>query len=456
MIRSISWLLCSSILLSSAAFAQDATLLAQANVDAPPAPVALTPADTAPVAPLAPAPSGVLTLDAAIERALAESPRLKSFGFARMASKGARGQAGALPNPEIGVEAENFSGKGPYKGFDSAEVTYGVSQLVEIGGKRSARQDAANQGYQIASFEYQAARLDVIRDVKIAYAEAVAAKEAVALAEKQKSLASEVLENVIQRVNAAAEPLFQRSKSEVALATSEMALDKAQRDYTIARKQLAALWGADAPGTELDSTYFFEITAPEPMTDAETLKRNPDFVRWDAELARSRANLDLERANAIPDPSLSVGVRDFRDSGDRAFVAGVSIPIPVFNMNRGNIERARNEVSKTESDKRSAEIGLSTELTRSQQELENAYRQAQSLKNTILPAAEKSYSLSRQGYRAGKFPYLEVLDAQRTLVEARAQYNDTLKEYHSKRAEVERLTAKNLPATNQKEEADAE
>lgn len=175
-----------------------------------------------------------------------------------------------------------------------------------------------------------------------------------------------------------------------------------------------------------------------------------------SELARSKANLDLERANAIPDPSISVGVREFRESNDRAFVAGLSIPIPVFNANGGNIAKARHEVNKTESDKRAAEITLSTELMRAEQELENAYRQAQSLKDTVIPAAEKAYSLSRQGYGAGKFPYLEVLDAQRTLVEARAEYNDTLKEYHTKRAEVERMTAKNLPATNQKEEADAE
>lgn len=437
--------LLSTTLLSASAFAAE---ISPAPEDKPTVESPATPQ-------LAPAVSPVLTLDAAIGRALENSPRLKSFASAKMASKGELRQAGALPNPELGVEAENFAGKNDYKGFNSAEISYGVSQLVEIGGKRSARKDAAAQGYQIAGFEYEAARLDVIRDVTIAYAEAVAAKEAVTLAEKQKSLATEVLKNVTQRVNAAAEPLFQKSKSEVALSTSEIALDKAQRDYTIARKQLAAQWGEDAQVDDLDSSHFFEISSPAPL-EGTAIKRNPDFVRWDSELARSKANLDLERANAIPDPSISVGVRDFRESGDRAFMAGLSIPIPVFNANGGNIAKARHEVNKTESDKRAAEITLSTELMRTQQELENAYRQAQSLKDTVIPAAEKAYSLSRQGYGAGKFPYLEVLDAQRTLVEARAEYNDTLKEYHTKRAEVERMTAKNLPANNQKEEADAE
>ena len=397
-----------------------------------------------------------LSLQEAIDHALAKSPRLQSYEFAKRSSEGARSQAGALPNPEIAIEAENIGGKDNYKGFNSAEITYGVSQLVEIGGKRSARQEGANQGYELAKHDYQAARLDVIRDVTIAYVEVITAKEAVALAEKQKALAREVLENVTQRVNAAAEPLFQKSKSQVALSTSDMALDKAQRDYTIARKQLAALWGENIIDYELDSKHFYEIAPPAPLAGNESLTQNPNIVRWEAELARSRANYALEKANAIPDPSISVGVRDFRESDEQAFVAGISIPIPVFNLNRGNIAKARFEVNKTESDKRVAEIDLGTELTRSQEELENAYRQAQSLKNIIIPAAEKSYSLSRQGYGAGKFPYLEVLDAQRTLVEARAQYNDTLKEYHRKRAEVERLTAQNLPALNQKEETNAE
>lgn len=396
-----------------------------------------------------------LTLDVAIQKALAQSPQLKAFASAKMANKGGLRQAGALPNPELAVEVENFAGDGPYKGLDSAEATYGISQLIEIGGKRSARTDMAEQNYQIAGLQYQAARLNVIRDVTVAYAEAVAAHEAMALAQKQQSLAKEVLENVTERVNAAAEPLFQKSKSEVAYSTSQIAYDKAQRDYIIARKQLAALWGEDAQSFELDSSNFYNIAPPEPLTDS-VLRANPDYTKLEAELARSKASYDLERANAIPDPSITGGIRDFRDTNERAFVAGVSIPIPVFNMNRGNIAKARHEVSQTESEKRNAEIELGTELTRNQQALENAYRQAQSLKDTVIPAAEKAYSLSRSGYRSGKFPYLEVLDAQRTLVEARAEYNDTLKEYHTKRAEVERLTAKNLPANNQKEEADAE
>lgn len=414
------------------------------------------PKENTPAKPIALTGGGVvLNLETAISRALAESPRLKSAASAQMASKGELRQSRAFPNPELGVELENIAGQGPYKGTDSAEVTYGMSQLVEIGGKRSARQEAASKGYDIASFDYKAAKLDLIRDVTAAYADAVAAQEEVKLSEDQKKLAKEVLQSVSKRVAAAAEPLIQKSKAEVALATSEIAFSKATRELEVAKKKLASLWGQDHDGYSLDASDFFTIQPPADIADTTAkLKSIPDVARLDAELDRAKANLDLERANAIPDPTISVGVRDFRETKDRAFLVGVSLPIPVLNWNQGNIAKARHEVTKTESDKQVATLGLSNELTRAIQEFQTAYEEANSLKATILPAAEKAFSLSRQGYQAGKFPYLEVLDAQRTLFEARSQYNSALKNYHTHRAEVDRLTGIHLDKIQPSEEKD--
>ena len=144
---------------------------------------------------------------------------------------------------------------------------------------------------------------------------------------------------------------------------------------------------------------------------------------------------------AIPDPTISAGIRDFRDTGDKAFVAGISFPIPIFNANRGNIERARQELSKTEFDKDTSALSINTNLVKEKSEMETSYQQAVALRDKILPSAEKAFRLSREGYGVGKFPYLEVLDAQRTLFDTREQYLATLKTYHTSRAEVERLTA---------------
>jgi outer membrane protein, heavy metal efflux system len=386
----------------------------------------------------------VLTLNAAIQRAMANSPRLKSAGSARGIAAGEREQARALPNPAVSVQAENFAVGGEFRGLDSAEITYGVSELVEVSGKRSARIAAADKGILLSELEVDSARLNLVRDVTVAYANAVSADERVSLAKEQRELASEVLKAVTKRVDAAADPLYQKNKAEVAESMSGIALDKAERDAGVAKQNLAALWGESDASFRLDARDFFTITEPPSLGILNVLvKQNPDFLRWDIEREQKSAALSFAKAGAIPDPSINLGVRDLRGSGTQALVAGVSLPLPVFDQNSGNIAKARADVQKAENDGIDARVRLTADLGRNWQEWNNAYRTAKSFVEEIIPSAEQSFKLARHGYGIGKFPYLEVLDAQRTLFESRQQYFEVLKEYHIARAEVERITAAN-------------
>ncbi len=436
----ILWLLCATMLTSVPAYAEP-----EKQTDTP-----------SPAAVAAPVKATGFTLDDAIAKALIQSPRLKAFSSGVAAAKGEQRQAGAWANPEVGVEAENVAGQGVYKGFDSAEVTYGVTQEFSIGGKISAQETIAGFGLEIASLESQAATLDVIRDVTTAYAEAVAAEENVRLATEQKELAEDVLQSVSVRVGAAAAPLMQKSRAEVERSTATIALDKANRERTITYKNLAALMGEPMPVFTLDHSAFYAVTKLDSVALDEKLKANPDIVRLNASLEQSKGKLDLEKANAIPDPRLNVGVRDFQGSGDQAFVVGVSLPIPIFNANRGNIDKARSEVSRAEQDNQQATLNNSAELTQAREQMESAYLQAQTLKTEILPSADKAFLLAREGYGLGRFPYLEVLDAQRSLFGVKQQQIAALKEYHTARATLERLTATHLTKIHKTGEPHAE
>lgn len=385
----------------------------------------------------------VLSLDSMIARALANSPRLKAFNNGIAAAQGELLQSGTWQNPEIGLEAENFAGSGAYNGFDSTEVTYGISQQLEIGGKIPARKYIAGKGVEIATIEQQAARLDLIRDVTIAYAETVAAEENVQLASEQKNLAVDVFKSVSVRVDAAAAPLIQKSRAEVERSTTTIGYEIATRERDISRINLAVLLGEEQLPETLDNTSFFDVQNLDTLS-GEGLKSNPELAKLHVALEQSKGVLDLEMANAMPDPRINIGVRDLRDSGDQAFVLGVSLPIPVFNANQGNIGKARHTVLKNELDNEQAALTLRTELMRAQQQMENAYLQAKTLESEILPSAEKAFSLAREGYRLGRFPYLEVLDAQRSLFSVKQQRIAALKAYHISRAMAERLTAAHL------------
>jgi cobalt-zinc-cadmium efflux system outer membrane protein len=391
-----------------------------------------------------------LTLESAITTALVQSPRLKAFNSNVSAAKGELKQSGVWENPEIGVETENIAGDGPYKGFDSAELTYGLSQTLQIGGKISARENIAGKGLEIANLDYQSASLDVIRDVTVAYAEAIAAQENVRLAKEQKELAEDVLKSVSVRVGAAAAPLIQKSRAEVEAATALIAYERTLKERDVIYKNLATVLGQDELNVELDNAAFYATSKPDVMATEEKLNANPEYQKLNAALEQSRARLDLEQANSIPDPRLSLGMRDFRDSGDKAFLLGVSLPIPVFNANRGNIEKAQSEISKTESDNRHAMLTMSAEMKKARQQMEAAYFQAETLSDKIMPSADKAFRLAREGYGLGRFPYLEVLDAQRSLFDVKQQHIASLKEFHTSKAQVERLIAMHLPKIKDK------
>lgn len=181
------------------------------------------------------------TLEDAIRHAMDVSPDQRIAGSLEGIAKGERQQAGLLLNPEISAEAENLGGRGSYKGTDSLETTIGLSQTIEIGGKRSARIKVADEGINLAGYDAQSERLDLIHDVTVAYIEAVAAEEQVSIAKEQKKLAQGTLDTVAKRVEAAADPIFQKSKADVALSAAKIAVKKAEQEAKIATVVIGGL-----------------------------------------------------------------------------------------------------------------------------------------------------------------------------------------------------------------------
>lgn len=383
----------------------------------------------------------IVTLPDAVRRAIDASPRLKSANAGLDAAEGAEEQAGYWPNPELGFEVENIAGDGQFSGIKAAETTLGISQQIEIGGKREARRNAAMALRENANINVLTERLNLERDVHIAYENVLAEAEALKLAFEQEELAKDMLNSVTRRVNAAAEPEIQRSKANVAYATATIDREQKERQLKVAKEKLARLWGESSFDVSLDHSHFFELEAPAPMPSyLDKLDDIPDMQRLAFLKAEKESLLKLERAMAMPDPNLSFAVRDFRETGDKAFVLGVSLPIPVSNQNQGNVTKAKAELSQTENDARQTALDLEQQLIENWQLWNNSYSEATRLNEKLLPSAKKAFRLARNGYAKGKFPYLEVLDAQRTLFDARSQYNGALKRYHMARANVERLT----------------
>jgi cobalt-zinc-cadmium efflux system outer membrane protein len=383
----------------------------------------------------------VLSLEIAIARVLDTSPRLRSAITGIDAAKGAQIQAGLLPNPELSFEAEDFAGSGQYGGTDSAEYTLSFNQKIELGGKRDARKRVAQTSFAIAQEDMSIERLNLIRDVYSAYLNVLAETESVNLASEQEQLANNVLESVGKRVNAATESEIQLSKAEVTLANTLILKEQTNRQLNIARHALAKLWGASSFDEPLDTRYLFELEEPESYESyVDKLTGLPDIQRFVYEGVKYDSLFNLAKADSIADPTVSVGVRRFEEGSDNAFLVGVSVPLQIFNKNQGNIAKAQADLLQTQSDAQQFELNLKQALFDNWQTWKTAYTEAAHLKNKLLPAADKSFHLAQSAYERGRFTYLEVLDAQRTLINARNQYLTTLRRYHGARISVKRLT----------------
>lgn len=394
--------------------------------------------------------TAILSLNQAMTQALETSPVLGASAARADAATASRSQAGALPNPELSVEAENIYGDAD--GFDDAEITYGVSQLVELPGKRGSRVQIADAEESRTHYQRDAARLDLIRDVTIAYAEMAAAQQDVDILTEEHELATAVRDSVAAKVEAGKVPPIHKNKAEIARSTSEIARDRAHRNLYAKKQALYALMGGATGDFSVDRASLPVVDAPAPLTYYRTrLLQTPDAQGLEADVRQAQAGLSLERASALPDPTFNVGIKEIRDEDTQAFVAGVSFPLPVFNINRAGIARAGYELNAAQLDRHGAQLSLDTALTDAYSHFINAYNEVDILQSSVLPGAEEAFRFAREGYEAGKFDYLEVLDAQRTLFDARQQFNAAILDYHRERAVIERLTATHTEQHSAKE-----
>jgi cobalt-zinc-cadmium efflux system outer membrane protein len=399
--------------------------------------------------------SHTITLEQVVAKALVQNPQLKVFSLERRAREARLLQSGLYPNPKLEVEIENIAGSGSFSGFNRSETTIRLSQLVELGGKRAARIQASTYSRDLSSWDYETARIDVLTQASKAFADLLKAQRQVAMNDELVGLAQKTLLAASERVQAGKVSPIEQTKAEVEVSTARIGLERAKSAEIMARSNLAATWGETRPQFQVALGNLEEIY-PVPLYDVliQKIDQNPELARWGSELNRRQANLDYERSKAIPDVSLEAGFRRLEESDDNAFIFGVSIPLPLFDRNQGAIAEARHRFAKAETQKNAISIRLNNNLAQAHRVLTLAYSEVISLKTQVVPGAERAYDAMTEGYRFGKFGFLEVLDSQRTLFQARIQYLQSLASYHKAVADVERLTGAPLgqaPSTEGRE-----
>ena len=390
-------------------------------------------------------PTGTINLRQALALALMHNPDLKAFSWDVRAREVKTLQTGLRPNPELEAEIEEFGGSGDLSGFGAVEMTVQLGYLIELGGKRGKRRQVAVLETALAGWDYERARLDVLTQTAQAFIDVLAAQEAVALNEELVCLAEQVFNTVKAQVEAGKVSPVEGIRTRVELANSRIAREVSKRGLEAARKMLAATWGSTSPAFERVEGQF-EMTKPIPTAKqlANRISQNPDIARWTVEMAQRQASIRLEKSGRIPDLSIGGGMKHLNEIGDVALIFGLSFPLPLFDRNQEAIREAQYNLARAFEERKSAEVVVRTALAATYQALSAAWATAIALKNDVLPGAQSAFDAVTEGYRIGKFDFLEVLDAQRTFFEVRGSYIDALAEYHRAVADVERLIGEPL------------
>ena len=385
-------------------------------------------------------PTGSLSLRDALAGALLRSPDLAATGYEVRAREAEALQAGLLPNPELDVEFENFGGTGELEDFDTLETTLALSQLVELGGKRVKRRRVAEHEARLAGWDYEIRRIDVLSKTAADFVGLLAARRGLEIADETLELARRVFGAVGERVDAGKISPVERAKARVELAQAELGGEQARRGVVAARMRLASNWGSTDPrfdGLRGD----LDRTDSPPALDAliARVEQNPDLARWAAEAALRRAEVELALAQRVPDLSVTGGVRYFDEIDETALVAGLSVPLPVFDRNQGGIQAARLRVLQGGRLEEAARVQVHVALAEAHQVLDASFVSVRTIREQILPSAELAFEAAEEAFRQGKIGALDLLDAERTLFDARRQLTDALSVYHLAVIAAERL-----------------
>lgn len=378
---------------------------------------------------------GTLTLAAALELALRANPDISVALREREASEGAVIQGQARPNPSVEYLVED-------RRAATRTTTVQLNQPIEMPGKRDARIAIAERGRDIADIELASRRAEIRALVVSAFFEVLSAQERTRLARDTVNLAERATGAVSRRVIAGKVSPVEETRARVAEAGVRVELAQAQGELRIARQRLSGLWGNPLPRFER-AQGDVDALPPVPSVDLlrQRIEASPVLHRATLEITRRASITALERARRIPDPSITLGVKRAEELGRDQVLLGVSIPIPVLDSNRGSLLEALKREDKARDELGALQVRLTGDVLQARERLGNSRLELESLQRDVLPGAELAYDKAGKGFELGKFGFLDVLDAQRTLFQARRQYLRALSDSHGAAAEIDRLLA---------------
>ncbi|HEX3146630.1 MAG TPA: TolC family protein [Gemmataceae bacterium] len=373
--------------------------------------------------PSPPLPVGV---DTFVQFAVQKNPRLVRATLAIDAAKGRQVQAGLYPNPVLAVLADELGDRTAKDGIFSAQV----SQEIVLGRKLRLSQAVVAHEIDQATLALLAERYALIGTVRANFYEVLALQRRAAILADVVKLAEAAAAQGQKNFDAKQVSRLDVIQLEVELERFRAEADAVERELPAAYRRLAAVVG-DPRLAIVPLAGSLEAELPEydqDKTREVVLATHPE-VRA-AKVGIEKAQATYRRAEAEPIPNVTIVggyVRQYETRSHDGRV-GVSIPLPTFNRNQGNVSAALAEVGMAMQDVARAENVLAEQVATAFRTYSGSKQRAERYRTAIVPRAAETYRLSIEGFKGGQFEYLRVLQAQRAVAEARLEFNKSLGE----------------------------
>lgn len=386
-----------------------------------------------------------LTLDQAIINVLELSPLLKAADYESKAAAARIRIAQQSAVYRTSVEFENFGGSGINNGSDSLETTLSLSKVLELGDKARLRGELSHSKAMLLNNEQDSRRLDLLADATKRFIHIITDQERLAIAKDSFVLAEKTLKVVKRRVKAGKSHTAEQRRAGIALARRKLELEHAEHELQTSRIKLATLWGdtsfnfttAEADLFDIENAIPFEILASQ-------LEHNPDLLRFATEKRIASTRTELARSGRQLDIEVTGGVRHFNATDDTGFVVSLNIPLGSSSRASPGIEEAEMAGLRDPYVYEQRRLELYATLFEVHQEIKHAIDAVMTLDKTIIPQAELALKDYEKGYAAGRYSFIELTEAQRSLLDSRLESVMAASDYHRYRIEIDRLTGAGL------------
>lgn len=344
-------------------------------------------------------------------------------------------QAGMLPNPTLSVLFP--------VGAKPLEIT--VKYPFEILWLRPKRVAAAKLDYERTAQRLVQSGLDLIRDVRVAFADLALANQRLQLAAATVTLNQQIAEQADARLRAGEATELEAGSARVDALQAKEQLSRAQHDARVANERLRILAGlgfAEWPRVQ-EAPIPPGVDGDPSLLLTNALQARPDLRAAEIGLEAAGKRIGLARAEAFV---LAAGVNGKEVGAKEEFLVGptVDLTVPILNQNQGGISQAQSRFEKAARQYYTVRDRIALDVRESHARLVQAQESLDQWRLQIVPPLEESVKQAEAAYAAGNVTYLFVLENSRKLFDARTKAAAAAAEMRRARAELERAVGTRL------------